>query len=319
MSVGVLRGGTSSEYPLSLKTGAAMLAALPGDRFDTRDIFVDKRGYWHSRGIPIDAARALSQVDVALNALHGGVGEDGSVQRILERAGVPYIGSSALPSSLSLNKIRARQVLQKAGIRMPRAISFSTRNSLNTVEMARIIFAQFGPPYVVKPPNEGASHGIRVAAHLVELPDVLGDVLDAYGAALVEEFVRGQEATVGVIEDFRGEEMYTLPPTHVILPEGARFMDPLHHEEGSLRHIVPSNFSHSEKQALADIARAAHKALGMGHFSRADIILTSHGPYLLEVNSIPGLYPGAAFSHMLESVGSSVREFLEHAINLSRH
>src|SRR3990167_6198182 len=131
-SVGILRGGTSSEYNLSLKSGAAMMAALPEDRFDTRDIFIDKRGLWHLRGQPVDAARALSQVDVVLNALHGGVGEDGTVQRILERAGMPYAGASPLAASLSLNKIRAREVLQRAGVRMPRAVSFTLWNELST-------------------------------------------------------------------------------------------------------------------------------------------------------------------------------------------
>ena len=91
--VGVLRGGTSNEYDLSLKTGAAMMAALPEDQYDTRDILIDKHGMWHSRGVPLDAPRALSQVDVVLNGLHGGIGEDGTVGRVLERAGVPYAGS----------------------------------------------------------------------------------------------------------------------------------------------------------------------------------------------------------------------------------
>lgn len=295
-----------------------MLAALPEDQFDTRDILVDKRGYWHLRGSPVDASRALSQIDVVLNALHGGVGEDGTVQRIFQRAGVPYAGSSPLPSALSLNKTRAREILQKAGILMPRAVSFTVNNDLNTGEMARFVFARFGPPYVVKPPSDGASTGIRLATGLVELPDALGDVLDAYGAALVEEYIRGQETTVGVIEDFRDEELYTLPESHVTLPEGARFMDLQHHELGSLRHMVPSNFSRKEKKALADVARVAHRALGLSHFSRADIILTPRAPYLLEVNSVPGLYQGAALPHMLESVGSSVKEFLEHAIALAR-
>ncbi|PIR83602.1 hypothetical protein COU18_02885 [Candidatus Kaiserbacteria bacterium CG10_big_fil_rev_8_21_14_0_10_51_14] len=316
-SVGVLRGGTSSEYNLSLKTGAAMLAAFPEDQFDTRDIFVDKRGYWHLRGIPVDAARALSQVDVVLNALHGGVGEDGTVQRILARAGVPYAGSGPLPSASSLNKIRARKILEDAGILMPRGLSFSLPNGANTAEMAYAVFAEFAPPYVVKPPSEGSSTGIRVVATLIELPDALGDVLDAYGAALVEEYLRGEEATVGVIENFRDQELYALPPAHVLLPEGSAFMHPLHHEEGSLRHVVPSNFSHSEKQALADLARAAHRALQLGHFSQADIILTRGRPYLLEMNSTPGLYQGSAFPHMLESVGSSIKDFLHHAIHLA--
>ena len=321
-SVGILRGGTSNEYDLSLKTGAAMLAALPEDRYDTRDIFIDKRGYWHQRGIPADPARILSQVDVVLNALHGGVGEDGTVQRIFERAGVPYAGARAQAASLSLNKIRARQVLQQAGVRMPRAISFTLSNDLTTGEMGRFVFSQFGPPYIVKPASEGAGQGIQIAMTLLELPDILGDILDAYGAALVEEYIRGEEASVGIIENFRGEELYALPPAHVLLPEGARFLQPRHHVEGLLRHSVPSDFSHNEKQALADLARAAHRALKLSHFSRADIILpgragTARAPYLLEVNAIPGLYPNASFPHMLESVGSSVREFLEHAIKLA--
>lgn len=316
-SVGILRGGTSSEYDLSLKTGAAMLAALPEDRYDTRDIFIDKRGYWHLRGAPVDAARALSQIDVVLNALHGGVGEDGTVQRILERAGVPYAGARPQAAALSLNKIRAREILQQAGVRMPHAVSFTLGNALTTGEMAQLVFSQFGPPYMVKPAQEGASTGIHMAMTLLELPDVLGDVLDAFGAALVEQYIRGQEVSIGVIEDYRGEELYALPPAHVVIPEDARFLQFEHHQEGSLRHNVPSNFSHSEKRAIADLARAAHRALGMSHFSRADMILTPRTVYLLEVNAIPGLYPGASFPPMLESVGSSVPEFLQHAIKLA--
>src|SRR3989344_2950194 len=129
-SVGVLRGGTSNEYNLSLKTGAAMLQALPEERYETRDIFIDKSGMWHLRGMPVDSSRALSQVDVVLNGLHGGGGEDGTVQRLLERASVPYYGSRALASGLALNKIRSRELLQPAGVRMPRAVSFTSNSEI---------------------------------------------------------------------------------------------------------------------------------------------------------------------------------------------
>ncbi len=317
LSVGILRGGTSSEYDLSLKTGAAMLSALPEDRYATRDIFIDKRGYWHVRGTPMNPARALSQVDVVLNALHGGVGEDGSVQRILDRAGVPYAGSRPHSALLALNKIRARDVFIQAGIQVPQAIAFSVNSPANTAEMSRYVFQRFGPPYVVKPSSEGAAHGIQIATTLVDLPDILGDVLDAFGSALVEEYIRGTEASVGVIEGFRGEELYALPPAHVLLPDGSKFMDPAHHREATLKHLVPSPFRFQEKHQLLDMAKAAHRALGASHFSRADIIMTNRGPYLLEVNSLPGLYAGSSFPHMLESVGSSVREFLEHSIQLA--
>lgn len=316
--VGVLRGGTSNEYDLSIKTGAAILNALPEDTYDTRDILIDKRGMWHARGFPVDAIRALQQVDIVVNGLHGGVGEDGTVQRILDRAGVPYVGSSPLASALSLNKIRAAEVLRHAGIRMPNTEAFQASTTEHIGEMAQKVFARFGPPYIVKPAREGASHGVRMAYSIVELPDVLGDTLDTFGDALVQEYLRGEEATVGVIEDFRGEEIYALPPLHIELPADAPFLHFEHHREGGHFQQVPSAFAHEEKAALIDAAKQAHRALGLSHYSRADFILTRRGPYLLEVNALPGLHVHASFPRMLESVGSSLPEFLGHVVALAR-
>lgn len=316
--VGVIRGGTSGEYDASLKTGAVILNMLPEERYDARDIFIDRRGMWHARGVPTDPARALSQLDVVLNALHGGVGEDGTVQRILERAGVPYTGSRALSSGLSYNKIRARQIFRDAGIRGPQSVSFALERGLSTGEMARMVFAQFGPPYVVKPPTEGGGIGILIAESITDLPDALGDILDAYGAALVEEYIRGREATVALLQDFRGEDLYAFPPARVHAKEGARVIDILQARQ-PLRYAAPSDFSHKEKEDIMAIARAAHKALALSHFSRADIMVTAHGvPYLLEVNATPKLHEDAALPVLLESVGSSVPEFLEHIISLAQ-
>lgn len=316
--IGILRGGTSNEYNLSLKTGAAMQAALPEEKYEIRDILIDKSGVWYVRGIPVDSSRALSQIDAVLNGLHGGIGEDGTIQRILERAGVAHSGSRAHGAWLSLNKIRAREVLNRAGIRMPRGVSFTLSNGLNTAEMAQTVFSQFGPPYLVKAQSEGASHGMRYAAHMLELPDAIGDVLDEYGAVLIEEFITGDEVSAGVIEDFRGQELYVLPPAHVLIPKGERFLNSAAHEEARTQYACPSNFTPAGKRAIEEMARKAHRALGLSHFSRADIILTRRGPYLLEVNALPGLYPGASFPLMLEVVGSSTREFLEHAIGLAQ-
>jgi len=315
---GVLRGGTSSEYDLSLKTGAAMLAALPEELYDARDIFIDKRGRWHARGMPVDPLRALSQVDVVLSGLHGGIGEDGTVQRILERSGVPYAGARPLPAANSLNKIRAREMLARAGVRIPRGLWFTLRDRIDTRAMARGVFEIIGPPYIVKPPSEGASIGIRIARTIIDLPDAIADVLDAYGQAIVEEYVIGDEATVGVIEGFRGEELYALPPVHIVLPEGSRILETHYHDQGIAKHLVPSDFSRDTKTMLMNAARAAHRALELSHFSRSDFIVTPRAAYLLETNAIPGLYPGAPFPHMLESVGSSVGEFLDHSAKRAR-
>ena len=317
MIVGVLRGGPSSEYDLSLKTGAHMLATLPEDSYDLRDIFIDKKGMWHVRGIPMEPARALAQMDVVLNALHGGPGEDGTVQRILQRSGVRYPGSRPAAAALSLNKHRAGEALRNAGLHVPQSASFSLPSDRATGEMAREVFAQFGPPYIVKPLAEGAGHGIQIAHTIVELPHAIGDVLDRFGGALVQEYLRGDEASVGIIEGFRGQDLYALPVSQTILPEGSAYFSRDHHIDAQAKHIVPSNFPHEMKLSIEEAARAAHQALGMMHFSRADFIVSRGKPYVLEVNAVPGLYPGASFPLALEAVGSSTREFLEHAISLA--
>lgn len=317
-TVGVLRGGPSSEYELSLKTGAAMLYALPEDRYDVRDIFIDKRGIWHLRGSPMPPARTLQQVDVVLNALHGGMGEDGTVSRFLEMNAIPFTGSRADAAAASINKVRTHELFEKAGIPMPLFAAFTLSDKMNTARMAREVHAMFAPPYVVKAPREGASKGMRYARTILDLPNAIADVLDEYGSALVEQYVIGEHVAVGVIEGFRKQDIYVLPPAHVKLPQGDRMIENHHHHEGTLEFVVPSRFSSQEKQRIEQLAQMAHKALGMRHYSSMDFVRTPHSIVLLEVDSTPALYDGSPLAPMLRSVGSSVTEFLEHSINLAR-
>ena len=317
-SVALLRGGTSGEYGLSLKTGAAIMAALPEDEFDVRDILIDKKGTWHLRGVPVDPMRSLSQIDVAFNAIHGGIGEDGTIQRILDQAGIPYTGSDASSSARTLNKILTHMALKDEGLPMPTAIAFSLSDEMTTLEIARQVFELMGPPYVVKPPSDGASLGIAISKTFNDLPNAIGDALDVYGTVLVEEYIIGHQVSVGILNDFRNEEVYALPPAHIVTHEPSLMIYHDHHHSGTWDIRVPSQFTHDEKDELMHIAKTAHSALGLSHFSRADMILSNHGPYLLEVNSIPGLYEHAVFPKMLESVGSSVEQFARHALELAR-
>ncbi|NBV76813.1 ATP-grasp domain-containing protein [bacterium] len=316
-TVGVLRGGTSAEFPLSLKSGAHVISALSPEKYDVRDILIDKEGVWHVRGMPVDGARALAQVDVVVNALHGGVGEDGSVQRFLERSGVPYVGSRPHAAQQSLNKIVAREILQSAGLRTPLGQGFNLNDEHTTREMARQMFEKIGPPYIVKPALGGGSHGVRYVSTAIELPDAIGDTLDEYGSVVVEEFVSGEELAVGVVEGYRNEDVYVLPPALVKYPDDAFHLSHHHYGDG-LRHIVPSPLSDELKVQLSELARTAHRALELSDFSRADFILTRRGPVILEVDASPHIYEGSGFHHMLESVGSSLSHLLEHMIGRAR-
>jgi D-alanine-D-alanine ligase len=318
--VGVLRGGNSSEYDLSLKTGATVMNALPDEKYNVRDVLIDRSGIWHIQGRPVEPARILHGVDIVFNALHGGIGEDGTITRIVSRSGIPYTGASPDSSALSFNKAQARRALRKIGINMPRAVSFGFSDDLSTGDFAKMVFEQFGPPYVVKPASSSFSNGVVYVATINELPDAIGDTLDNFGSALVEEFVRGREVSVGVLNGFRGEDFYALPPAEITCGDEGLLITSRAWRDGLLRTTCPSE-SHNivaHRSALLDTAKKAHSALGLSGYSTSDFIVTSKGPYLLEVDSLPGLYDDAPFPVMLDAVGASVPEFVEHVIYNAR-
>ena len=117
--VGVLRGGPSREHEVSLKSGAAILSNLSPERYHARDIYIDKQGTWHEQGRPIAPERILRQIDVALIGLHGEYGEDGGVQKLLERFGVPYTGADSFSSYLAMHKIMSKARAKDFGLLTP--------------------------------------------------------------------------------------------------------------------------------------------------------------------------------------------------------
>src|SRR3989344_5282169 len=115
----VLRGGPSSEYEVSLKSGAAVLEALDRERYEPRDIFISKSGEWHLHGLSVTPERALREVSVVLNVVHGEYGEDGQMQELLDALGVPYAGSGASASALTFDKARTREEAARLGVKIP--------------------------------------------------------------------------------------------------------------------------------------------------------------------------------------------------------
>lgn len=315
--VGVLRGGPSPEYEVSLKTGTALMNALSEDRYDVRDVFIDRSGAWHLHGRASEPPRVLSQVDVVVNGLHGVYGEDGQVQRVLERSGVPFTGARSSVAALTMHKGRTRDALKNLGILMPRGMAFTPRDAGNSTQLARQVFQQFGPPYVVKPIASGSSVGVVIVTTLNALPDALETALEAYGAVLVEEQIFGREATVGIVDRFREQDHYSLPAVEII-PKGHTFFDYEAKYGGVCDELCPSTFGQAEKQQLEDAARLAHQSLGLSHYSRSDFIVHPSGRvYFLEINALPGLTEQSLLPKALVAVGSSLPEFAEHLVRLA--
>ncbi|MBK5215728.1 MAG: ATP-grasp domain-containing protein [Candidatus Pacebacteria bacterium] len=339
IKVGVIRGGISGEHDISLASGAQVLSHLRSDKMNEKyiaiDIFIDKDGVWHINGIPVTLAKVAPKVDVIINALHGDFGEDGKVQQLLEQWGIPYTGSGPLASALGYNKHLSKLEFEKLGIKTPKHILFPAyqadfdarptesfgqgpRNKY-AAQKAREVWGKFSPPWIVKPLTGGSSMGINICKTYQSLVDVLEKGTHERASFIVEEFIKGKEATVGVINNFRNKKVYTLPPIEIRIPKTSTFFDNEAKYSGKSKEICPGNFKEEEKQELERLAGLIHKGFDLSHYSRSDFIVhPKRGIYALEVNTLPGLTRESLMPKALDAVGSNMPEFIEHIIKLTK-
>jgi D-alanine-D-alanine ligase len=315
--VGVLRGGPSREYEVSLRTGASVLEHLDREKYEPRDIFIDRAGEWHMHGVAQSPERALKGVDVAFNALHGEYGEDGRIQRQLDSLGVPYTGSDAFSSAIAFNKQHAKEAARKLGVKVPHGIVLEPAREGEIEELARKIFRTFPHPAVIKPVSGGSSVGTHVAHTYHGLEHALRDAAAHSPKVLVEEYIAGREATVGVLDDFRNERAYALMPVEIVPPAHHPFFTYEAKYGGQTREHVPSRFSEEQKAELERVARAVHEGLGLSHYSRSDFIVSKRGIFFLEVNTLPGLIGESLLPRALKAVGTSLSAFLDHVVALA--
>lgn len=313
--VGVLRGGPSREHEVSLKTGAAILANLPSEKYVARDIYIDKNGQWHERGRPTTPERVLRQIDVALIGLHGEYGEDGEVQKLLELFGVPYAGSDPFGSYLAMHKLMAKTRAKDAGLLTPEFRHIE--RAADSEAIVREVIQNFSQPVIVKPIGWGSSVGVSVVGGYASVLSAV-EQLFAEGAlnVLIEEYMRGKEATVGVVEGLRGETLYALPSIEIVPPEGDFFSYGAKYS-GKTREICPGNFSRVAAEELQHAAKVMHRALGLRHYSRSDFIVAPKGIYYLETNTLPGLTAESLMPKSLSAVGIPFSYFLGHLVNLA--
>jgi D-alanine-D-alanine ligase len=313
LRIGVLRGGPSPEYDVSLKTGGNILNIL-SKTHKPADIFISQDGIWHINGIERSPDRILKSLDVVWNGLHGTYGEDGGVQELLDSMGTRYTGSERFPSAISMNKWLTKEKLKSHGIKTP--LAFIVRREDNLTEKVKEIFGSFSFPIMVKPACGGSSIGVYIARNLTDLVSSIEATLENHGSALIEEYISGREATCGVVSNFRGQDIYALPIVEI--KSSNNFFDNDSKYNGKSEEICPGNFSLSEKREIENISKTIHDKLGLRHYSRSDFIVSPRrGIYFLEVNSLPGMTNESLMPKSLEAVGISTKEFVHHILNLA--
>ncbi|MBI5140466.1 MAG: D-alanine--D-alanine ligase [Candidatus Vogelbacteria bacterium] len=316
LRVGVLRGGPSSEYDVSLITGGNVLKALEG-RYRTKDILVTKDGVWHMDGLEILPERIIGSVDMVFNALHGEYGEDGKVQQVLDSLNIPYTGSGSWASAVAMNKSLAKDYFRRNGIRTPMGITIERNPEMDYSSLAKDVFQKVSPNWFVKPNDGGSSVGTSFCKSRADLEKGLEEAFKYSDSVLVEEYIRGREATCGVIDNFRDKKHYSLLPIEIIKPSDKDFFDYQCKYDGTTQEICPGNFTKKESHIIQDTAVKIHKAFGLRHYSRSDFIVTKKGVYALEVNTLPGLTSESLFPKAMAAVGTSYEHFLDHLISLA--
>ncbi|PZQ44686.1 MAG: D-alanine--D-alanine ligase [Ectopseudomonas oleovorans] len=266
--VAVLFGGKSAEREVSLKSGNAVLSALQAGGVDAFGIDV---------GDDFLQRLAREKIDRAFIVLHGRGGEDGSMQGLLECAGIPYTGSGILASALAMDKLRTKQVWHSLGLPTPRHAVLTSQADCEAAA------TELGFPLIVKPAHEGSSIGMAKVDSVEALIAAWQDAARYDSQVLVEQWIAGPEYTIAVL---RGE---VLPPIGLGTPHTFYDYDAKYLADDT-QYRIPCGLSAEKEAELKELAARACEAVGTQGWARADVMQDASGQFwLLEVNTVPGM------------------------------
>ncbi len=324
INIGILQGGPSLEYDMSLITAQSVKSVLDEDKYNIVDIFIDKNETWLLKGVPVKPFEILSKLDIVFNALHGSYGEDGRVQSILESAGLPFTGPSSFAAAISFHKALALQELSKnkpKNLKLQGQEIFSSLDLLDksASKMSDEVFSKFPAPYILKPVKGGSSFGVALVNTKDELVNLLEKMLVEYDEVLVEEYIFGRELTVSVVEKMRDQELYVAPVAEILKCDKKIFDTDAKYLEASEETVrIPAEISDDLKLKVEELSRSIFKRLQARHYARLDFILAREKDiYILELNSLPGLSLRSLLPQTLQAVGIDFPDFIEHVITLA--
>lgn len=276
LRVCVIMGGPSSEHEVSLMSGKNVLENIDHSKYEVSSLTIEKSGEW-----PVTPESLIGKIDLAYLALHGEYGEDGHLQMLLENLGIPYTGTDSKGSALGMNKSAAARLFKARGLNVPEGVDVSYHDRWSD------FVSPFGYPIVVKPMDRGSSVGVSIVRSERELKEAFCLAFDVSKHVRVERFVSGRELTCGVIEN--GGKDTALPPTEII--SGANFFDyNAKYTAGASKEITPANLPADVTKKVQEAALIAHNSVNGKGVTRTDFILTTDNtPYVLEINTLPGM------------------------------
>ena len=303
LKIALLAGGKSEEREISLESGKQVFSALDESRYE---IF----RYDPATDLPLLAAQA-EKIDVALIILHGRMGEDGTIQGLLDSLGIPYQGSGVLGSAIAMNKILSKQLYVQAGLPTSPAM-IADRSKPPEIQA---VIESLGLPVVIKPEHEGSSIGLTIARESKDLLNAFENAWRFDRRCLVEKYISGIEITAGVLGN---DDLLALPLIEICPNERYEFFDyEAKYTPGATKEICPARISPELTEKAQQYARRAHSALYCRGYSRTDMILSGDDFYLLETNTIPGMTATSLFPQAAAQAGIGFSQLLDRLIELA--
>ncbi len=295
--IGVLMGGLSPEREVSLRSGQNVYEALVRLGYRAQALVLDH---------PDQIILALSQIDIAFLCLHGGIGEDGTIQALLEILEIPYVGSGVLASALAMNKPHAKRIFISHNLPTAPWIEYDGEPWPSWGER---IATELGFPCVVKPVREGSSVGVRIIHTSEELIPACQATHSEFGDFFIEKFIPGKEITAGILRidgEDRALPLIELRPRREFYDYTAKYT------LGECEFIIPAELDAEITARVQQVALHAHRVLGCFGFSRVDLrVSPENEPYLLEINTLPGMTNTSDLPKAAAALGIGFDELVE--------
>jgi D-alanine-D-alanine ligase len=313
----VLMGGTSLEHDVSLRSGAKVAAQLDPDRFAVTAVTIGRDGLWtFPGGAPIRLHDALARLaalapDCVFPALHGPFGEDGRLQGALDLLGLPYVGSGCIASGIAIDKVRAKALVEHAGMRVPRQVVVARDAwDADADGQLRLVETATGFPCVMKSPCQGSSLGMAMPRDAADFTAHAGELFALDHVVLVEEYLRGTEVTCSILDVEPGAAPRPLAVTEIAPVASAFFDYTAKYTPGACEEITPARIGDAMTARVMALAVQAHEVIGCAGMSRSDFIIVDGDPVWLEVNTIPGMTDTSLVPQAAAHAGIPYRELV---------
>lgn len=303
----VLYGGKSKEREVSLRSGRAVADALSQKGFEVNVLDLNENSV---------ASIVADRPDVAFIALHGKYGEDGTVQGLLDILEIPYVGSDVLTSAVCINKATTKKILAYEQLPTAPFVILNTERGPKTglAEMADKVVKELGLPVVVKPATQGSSIGTTIVKKEEALIPALETALGYDGELVVERFIDGTEVTASVL----GNEDAEVLPLIEIVAENEFYDYEAKYTPGMSHHIIPARISERARVRVEEIALKTYHAFKCRGFSRVDFIVDKNdNPFVLEINTIPGMTSLSLFPDAARAAGMSFEDLCARLVELA--